>query len=212
MRRTTRAGALVAVLLLGTLSGCATPRPGSPGAQAITADPPLPAVTETAGPTAVSPAPAPAPTAASPAALTGSETPDQLFDHVAAKITVEGTDFHQIRSTPATGRFPATVVYATAQWDAHIADNSQPMGPIIVVRTSDQPREEVVAASGTLSAAARSASVDPLTPIEPTADSPSGKEQRLVVLPAAAGEGALVIATTGVTDADARAFAEAVTR
>jgi hypothetical protein len=159
------------------------------------------------------PAPSVAPQATTAASvLTGSETADQLFDHVASFVTVEGTAFHQIRYTAAADGLPADVMFGTDQWDAQLIDNSLPIGPVIVVHATSLERAEVVERSGAPAAAARSASTDPYTPVEPDADSPSGEEQRLVVVPAPAGDGSLVFATTGLTDDEARAFAEAVTR
>jgi hypothetical protein len=143
--------------------------------------------------------------------LTEGETVDQLFEHVAATVTVDGTEFHQIRYTAAEQGYPADVMYGTAQWDAHVADNTEPIGPIIVVYVSEQARDELVQQVGAPTSA-RSAAVDPYAPIEPDAESPSGEEQRLVVVPPPVGSGSLVFAMTGVDDAAARAFAEAVTR
>lgn len=200
----------MSALLVATLAGCATPRPTSIGDQAP------PGVTVDAT-DADEPVGTPAPTAAPNATegtsdRTGAETADELFAHVAGILTVNGTEFHQIRYTPAAEGQPATLIFGTAQWEAQLADNTLPIGPIVVVSASSMSRAEIVERSGAAPSAARSASTDPYTPVEPGSESPSGEEQRLVALPAPTGDGSLVIATTGVDDAAARAFAEAVTR
>ena len=217
--RPPRAAALLATaVLLPALVGCASMRAAQAGSAVpgedvgTTAEPTVEAVT-TPEPTS-DPAPdAPdAPPAAPESPIPGDATADELFEQIAATLTVDGTDFHQIRYTPAAYGQPADVMYGTDQWEAHVADNRQPIGPIIVVRVTRTAPTEVLKEAGVAPRAARLAAVDPLTPVEPDVEIPSGQDVRLVVVPPPSGDGALQFAATGVPDADVRAFVEAVTR
>lgn len=215
MRRPDAAALIATTAILPALIGCA-----SLGTSTDAGGPALVGESAIALPTDAATAPlptAPAPAASAPAVepqspLSGDDTAQQLFDRVAGTVTVDGTDFHQIRYTPAADGRPADVMYGTDQWEAHVADNTQPIGPIIIVRVTEQTHGEVLRQAGAAPSAARVAARDPFTPVEPEADNPSGQEQRLVVVPPAKGPGGLLFATTGVPDADVRAFVEAVTR
>lgn len=216
MRAPRAAGLLATAVLLPALVGCASLRTAEAGSAVpvqATAEPTGEVVAPPAPEPTSDPAPDPDVTAAEPESpIPADATADELFEQIAATITVDGTDFHQIRYTPAAYGQPADVMYGTDQWEAHVADNRQPIGPIIVVRVTRQPATAVLKEAGAAPRAARLAASDPLTPVEPDVESPSGQELRLVVVPPPSGDGAVQFAATGVSDADVRAFVEAVTR